>query len=269
MWINTIYTNLKYILTMIKTLLFFLILLASGLVHAGLQDEIQVYTDDINSPGEWGVELHLNTTPKGISQPSYSGEIMNHHGVRFTPEISYGLTKTLEAGLYVPLVRANDGKLYAAGGKVRLKWLPLQANDSGGFFGGVNVELSQVKSQFSQSAQSVEMRNIMGWKNSQWLFAINPIFGWDVSPGYTHHSPEFTLATKVSRSISEAVALGFEYYNGRGRINDTLASNLQDKTFYLVMDYEGKPFNFNFGIGKGITSASDTWTVKGIVDVPF
>lgn len=241
----------------------------AGLVYAGLQDEIQVYTDDINAPGEWGLEMHINTTPKGISQPTYSGEIMNHHGLRLTPEISYGLTKTLEAGLYVPLVRGSDGKLYAAGGKVRLKWLPLQAAESGGFFGGINVELSQVKPQFSQSAQSVEMRNIIGWKNSQWLVAVNPIFGWDVSPGYTHHSPEFTLSTKVARSVTESVALGFEYYNGRGRINDTLASSLQDKTLFLVMDYEGKPFNFNFGVGKGITSASDTWTIKGIVDVPF
>ena len=252
-----------------KTITFGLLCVFFGLTHASLQDEIQVYTDDINTPGEWGVELHVNTTPKGISQPTYSGEIMNHHGVRLTPEISYGLTKRLEAGLYIPLVRGSDGKLYAAGGKVRLKWLPLQAAESGGFFGGINVELSQVKPQFSQSAKSVEMRNILGWKNSQWLVAVNPIFGWDVSPGYTHHSPEFTLATKVSRSVTDSVALGFEYYNGRGRINDTLASSLQDKTVFLVMDFEGKPFNFNFGLGKGITSASDTWTIKGIVDVPF
>ena len=257
------------ITSMKKSLVLILICICSGLVHASLQDEIQVYTDDINAPGEWGVEMHMNSTPKGISQPSYSGEIMNHHGLRLTPEISYGLTKALEAGLYIPLVRGSDGKLYAAGGKVRLKWLPLQAADSGGFFGGINVELSQVKPQFSQSAQSVEMRNILGWKNSQWLVAVNPIFGWDVSPGYTHHSPEFTLATKVARSVTESVALGFEYYNGRGRVNDTLASSLQDKTMFLVMDYEGKSFNFNFGVGKGITSASDTWTIKGIVDVPF
>lgn len=252
-----------------KTITFGLLCIFFVLAHASLQDEIQVYTDDINTPGEWGVELHINTTPKGISQPTYSGEIMNQHGVRLTPEISYGLTKTLEAGLYIPLVRGSDGKLYAAGGKVRLKWLPLQAAESGGFFGGINVELSQVKPQFSQSAKSVEMRNILGWKNSQWLVAVNPIFGWDLSPGYTHHSPEFTLATKVSRSVTDSVALGFEYYNGRGRINDTLASSLQDKTVFFVMDYEGKPFNFNFGLGKGITSASDTWTIKGIVDVPF
>jgi len=69
-----------------KTITFGLLCVFFGLAHASLQDEIQVYTDDINTPGEWGVELHVNTTPKGISQPTYSGEIMNHHGVRLTPE---------------------------------------------------------------------------------------------------------------------------------------------------------------------------------------
>ena len=29
------------------------------------QDEIQVYADDINKRGEFGLEWHLNTTPRG------------------------------------------------------------------------------------------------------------------------------------------------------------------------------------------------------------
>jgi hypothetical protein len=243
--------------------------IASTWAQAALLDEVQVYTDDINATGEWGLELHINGTPKGISQPTYPGEIMSHHGLRLNPEISYGISKTLEAGLYLPLVKASDGSFYAAGTKVRLKWLPLQADENRGFFGGINLELSQLKSQFSQSAQSFEMRNIIGWKNSQWLVAFNPIFGWDLSPGFRHHSPELTLATKVSRSFSDSVAFGVEYYNGRGRLNETLASGQQDKTLYMVMDYEGKPFNFNVGVGKGLTNASDTWTLKGIIDVPF
>jgi hypothetical protein len=31
--------------------------------HGALSDEIQVYTDDVNAPGERGSELHVNTTP--------------------------------------------------------------------------------------------------------------------------------------------------------------------------------------------------------------
>ena len=122
-----------------------LLIISSGLTHAGLLDEIQVYIDDINTPGEWGLELHINSTPRGVSKPTYAGEIMNNHGIRFTPEISYGITKTIEAGLYIPMARGSDGNLYSAGSKLRLKWLPIQASEDGGVFGGVNLELSQVK----------------------------------------------------------------------------------------------------------------------------
>jgi len=33
--------------------------------QAALQDEIQVYDDEINAKGEYSLELHLNTTPNG------------------------------------------------------------------------------------------------------------------------------------------------------------------------------------------------------------
>ena len=33
--------------------------------RAVLPDEIQVYDDSINKPGEFGLELHLNATPAG------------------------------------------------------------------------------------------------------------------------------------------------------------------------------------------------------------
>ena len=78
-------------------------------VHAALPDEIQVYTDDINAPGEKGLELHVNTTPKGITTPGYAGETMNHHGLRVTPELSLGITKTTEVGLYLPRTRTSEG----------------------------------------------------------------------------------------------------------------------------------------------------------------
>ncbi len=260
--------NSKFI-TMKKNLILVLLLISSNFVYAALQDEIQVYTDDINSPGEWGVELHINTTPRGLRQTSYVGEIVNHHGLRLTPEVSYALTHSLELGMYIPMVRTGDANWTVAGSKLRLKWLPLQAQEAAGFFGGVNFELSQVKPQFAQSAKSLEMRNIFGWKNNEWLLAINPIFGWDLSPSFQHHSPDFTLATKISRSFSQTVAMGLEYYNGRGQLNQRLPSNIQDKMLFGVLDYEGKLFNFNFGIGKGMTKATDPWTLKAVVDLPI
>jgi len=46
--------------------------LIPSIAGAALSDEIQVYTDDINAPGEFGLELHVNTTPKGRRVPIIS-----------------------------------------------------------------------------------------------------------------------------------------------------------------------------------------------------
>lgn len=237
--------------------------------HAALPDEIQVYTDDINAPGEKGLEVHINTTPRGIKTGSYPGEVVNHLGLRVTPELSLGLTPTTDMGVYLPMVKSHDGKAELAGVKLRFKWLPVQADDNHGLFAGLNFELGQLKQRYSESPRAFETRTILGWKNTQWLLAINPTFGWDVSPGYTHHAPDFSVGSKAARKVSEHLALGVEYYNGRGRMNDPLPSAQQEKTTYLVMDYEGAPFNFNFGIGKGRTAVTDAWTLKGIIETAF
>lgn len=40
-----------------------------------MQDENQVYDDGINAPGEFGLELHVNTMPSGNGASSYAGEV--------------------------------------------------------------------------------------------------------------------------------------------------------------------------------------------------
>ena len=238
-------------------------------LQASLLDEIQVYTDDLNAPGEFGAEIHINTTPKGLTAPSYPGEAVNHRGIRVTPELSWGLTPSFEAGLYLPVTRTGDGVLYGAGLKLRAKWLPLKAGPDGGWFAGINTELGQLKQPFSESARALEVRTILGWKNNDWLLATNPIFGWDVSPGHMHRTPDFTLAVKAARRVSASSSLGLEYYSGMGRLNQRLPPGQQDNTLYIAWDYEGAPFSFNLGLGRGLTGASDAWTLKSIIEVPW
>ena len=110
--------------------------------HAVLPDEIQVYTGDINAPGEFGLELHLNTTPSGISEPSYPREVTTPHGWRATAEFSYGLTSSVELGLYVPTALTRENTYYVTGPKVRVKWMPVRPEEGVGYFAGVNVAVS-------------------------------------------------------------------------------------------------------------------------------
>ena len=235
-----------------------------------ISDEIQVYTDDINKPHEKGLELHVNTTPSGRSTPDYPGDSPPRHGWRVTPEFSYGLTRDFEAGLYLPGGRDPDGSWFLSGAKLRLKWLPLQPGDNGaGWYAGANLELSSTDHHYTESRYGSELRTIFGYRGPDWLVGVNPIFEWDLSKGYRQGGPGFTHAWKAMHDVTQGIALGFEYYGDIGKLADPLPGSAQDRTLYLTVDVDRKPFVFNFGVGRGMNDATDRWTLKTIVEIPF
>ncbi len=253
---------------------FALVALLAGLLPAVparsvLQDEIQVYDDSINKPEQWGLELHFNFTPSGVSTLGYPGEIQNVHGYRGTPEISYGLTDTLEAGMYLPVVHDAMGTTEFAGPRFRLKWIPRQASESGGMFYGVNVEVSAVKPQYEQYQNSMELRPIIGFRNSDWLLAANPTLDYPLRAGYRQGGPDFDPGVKIARTVAEGYAAGIEYYGDIGSVNGPLPFAQQNHVLFLALDVDHKPWVFNMGIGRGLTASSDRWTVKSIFEIPF
>ena len=238
--------------------------------NAVVQDEIQVYTDDINKPGEYGLEIHTNYTPSGLG-PSYRGEVPSNHGIRLTPEFTYGFSRDWEGGLYLPLLQLDgQGDFHVAGAKLRLKYLPFQLGESGeGWYGGANAELSRVGRRFSESRWQSELRPIIGYQAAGWHFAFNPIMGWDLSDGRQDIEPTFVPSVKLVKEVWKGISLGAEYYSDMGKIGHVLPWNQQDNRLYAVMDYDMAPLVFNFGVGRGITDASDKWTVKAIIEVPL
>jgi hypothetical protein len=241
----------------------------AGAACATVQDEIQVYTDDINKAGEVGLELHTNYTPSGVG-PSYRGEVPANHALRLTPELSYGLSRDWEAGLYLPMILDQNGDFNLAGAKLRLKWLPFQLGEDGvGWYGGANAELSRVGRRYSQSRWQSELRPIIGYKASDWHFAFNPILDWDMSDGFQSAEPTFVPSVKLMKEVAKGIALGAEYYSEMGKIGHILPWNQQDNRLYAVIDYDMQPLVFNFGVGRGLTDASDKWTVKAIIEVPL
>lgn len=236
---------------------------------AALPDEIQVYTGDINAPGEFGLELHLNTTPSGHSQPDYPGEVTTPHAWRATAEFSYGLTPSVELGLYIPTVLSRDNSYYVTGPKFRVKWLPLRTVDGVGYFAGLNVELSRVAQRFETSTRHLELRPIFGYQDERWLFAVNPVLGWDLAGPGKSGVPGAAPNFKVGRTVLAGIRAGAEYYTDLGRIDHLAPWSEQQQMLYLAFDVNRGPFVFNFGIGRGLTRATDRWTLKWIFEVPF
>ena len=257
----------------VRSSLFPALLLGAGLGHGpealAIVDEIQVYTDDLDKRGERGLELHVNTTPRGRKTPNYDGDLPPHHGVRVTPEFSWGLGNDFDAGLYFPSATDSHGHFYLAGIKPRLKWLPVHGSEEeGGWYFGANLELDRLTKKFSDSPWSTELRIIGGYRAKDWLIGMNPILDWGLSRGY-RGSPDVVLAWKAVHGVGRGLSLGAEYYNGIGTLADRLPRAEQERTLYFVVEYEAKSWSINFGIGHGLTPATDDWTAKAIVGLSF
>lgn len=237
---------------------------------AALPDEIQVYTDDINAPGEASMELHVNTTPRGRRTPEFPGEVVPNRGLRVTPELALGLTPTMDAGLYLPATRDAEGRILFGGPKVRLKWLPLRpAEGATGAFAGLNGEYAWLTRNMEAETRRFELRPILGWRGEGWLFAFNPVLDWSLNGPGRGGRPGFAPSAKVAKDVGHGIALGVEFYADTGRLGRPLARNEQARTLYFAMEFEKTPVPVHLGIGRGLTDAADKWTLKAILEFPF
>lgn len=243
--------------------------LASPLALAVLPDEIQVYDDAINPPGEYGLELHLNATPSGRGTPDYPGEFTAVHGVRSTLEGSYGFDAHTEFGLYLPFDHLADGSEHFAGPRVRVKWIGQSASATQPWFYGLNFELASVHPEFEQQESTLETRPILGWRRGGWALTFNPVLDQPLTPGRRAGGPDFAPAFKVARDLSPGVAGGIEYYADLGQVSHFDPYHAQSHTLFAAIDIDRAPLVCNLAIGRGLTAAADRWTLKAILEIPL
>ena len=246
-----------------------LMLGSSTYSYAVLQDEIQVYDDEINAKGEPSLELHVNNTPRGVQTTTYPGEVVNNNNTRITPEFAYGLGHDLEAGFYINTV-ANNSSWNYAGAKLRLKWLPYSEEKGDPVFAGLNIELSNTLPQYEQSRYGAEARFIIGKHVEKWLFAVNPIFDQPLSQPYVHQTPFFNTAARVSREVAQDWAVGVEFYSNYNQLGTgPVALPGTQQLGFLTVYCDAGPLPFQAGLGKGFTNSSDSLTLKAIFSIPL
>lgn len=230
-------------------------------------DEIQVYTEELNKPGEFGLEQHLNYTIKGQQTPDYPGQMTSHHVTQVTPEFSYGLTETLEAGLYVPIAVTAAGDSFLNGLRVRLKYISPRADTEQVFY-GLNVEVGRDSYRTSESLSGMELRPIIGYRDRDWLASFNPILNMALSANVSRR-PQFEPALKLTHRVTGSARGGIEYYGEYGPLNHMLPSDQRAHTAYAVIDVETDDLDINFGIGRGYVNAADDWVMKAIIALPL
>jgi hypothetical protein len=241
--------------------------LAAGVARAA-DEEIQVYMNDMDPAGHFGLDLHNNYVASGSAEPDAPDGQSPLHRWRLTPEWSYGLTKDVELGLYLPLATfEGSGRIQAAGIKGRIKWLAPRAEGQAWFW-GLNLEVGRVNHTLDVNPWNAELKGIWGVRQGRWTFAMNANVDWTVS-GPAPSPASLDIDAKLSYRVREGVDLGLESYNGFGPFKDLGHFGREDQYLYGAADLSLGKWDLNLGLGHGYGGARDGWVMKAIVGVPI
>lgn len=222
-------------------------------------DEIQVYDAEITARGEFNLAWQNNFTPSGRTQPAFPGGIVPNHALNGVPEWAYGVTDWFEAGTYLPVYTlTNNGQLLFDGVKLRALFVVPDAHDRTVYY-GLNFELSYNTPHWEPSRFSGEVRPIIGAHLGRFDLIANPILDTDFN-GVGRL--DFAPATRVAYNLSKKVAVAIEHYADFGPLRHLRQASAQAQTLFGVLDYGSSSNGIEFGVGKGLTRATDSCVLK-------
>ncbi len=228
-------------------------------------DEIQLYNAEIAEVGQFTVQQHLNYAFVGRKEPDFPGGLVPNHALNGTPEFAWGITEWFELGLYIPWAVDSDGRFLSNAAKLRTLFVTPNA-DKKSFFYGINFEYDYTTPRFSETRFAMEIRPIIGWRNPQWEFIVNPI----VDMGFgSRGDVDFVPAARLARKITDDLSLAVEYYTDLGRPGSFLRFEQQAHQVFAVADFKVGVIDVDFGVGYGLTEGSDRWVAKTILTYAF
>lgn len=252
--------NFKYVQKIILLLFF------STKFAFAAPEEIQVYNDDKEAPGEISIDWHNNYSFSGRSKPSYAGEQAPNHMYRLTPEVNYGLTNTLESGFYLLTSRNANGDYDVDGFKARLKYIAPHSDQ--GIYYGLNFETGLQSLSVAPYSKNAELKMILGWNVDNWHIAVNLNTDGSFNSGSPDPTEDFDI--KVNYQITKETQIGIESYNQLGTYNKPFQNfSSNSKAIYAVIDTNVAGHDLNFGIGHASDNPDDHWVAKFILNTKF
>lgn len=251
----------------ITSALFVFLLSTAGLLAQG-NYEVQVYGSDLVAPKVTMFEIHSNFTVSGEKR-TIDGVLPTHHAEHETLEITHGFNEWFETGFYIFTSIQNNGGWYYVGSHIRPRFsIPEKYHLPVGL--SLSNEIGWQRPNFSLDTWTWEIRPIIDKKIGKWYAAFNPTIdksfhGPESSRGY-----QFSPNVKVSYDVTKKVAAGIEYYGSYGPITGFDPLHDQQQQILPAVDIDfGQKWEFNFGVGVGVTGATDHLLVKGILGYRF
>jgi hypothetical protein len=252
----------------LSVLVLILVFAALNLAQAQDNYEIQVYSYDTVAPGTTMVELHSNFTAEG-SKTVQNGVLPSNHAEHETVEITQGINNWFETGFYIFTSIQPDGGWQWVGDHIRPRF---RVPESWHWPVGVSLsnEIGYQRRAFSPDTWTWEIRPIVDKKIGRWYLSFNPALdrsfhGQSVNQGVT-----FSPNAKVSYDLTRRIAGGLEYYAAYGPITGFDPLKDQQQQIFPSIDLDlGPQWEFNFGVGVGMTGPTDHLIIKCILGRRF
>jgi hypothetical protein len=237
---------------------------------AAAQDnyEIQVYGVDTVSPGSTMIELHSNFTVDG-SKTVVDGVLPTNHAEHETVEITQGINDWFETGFYIFTSIQPHGGWEWVGDHIRPR---VRIPESWHWPVGVSLsnEIGYQRAAFSADTWTWEIRPIVDRKLGRWYLSFNPTLDRSFHGPSVNKGVEFSPNAKVSFDFIKKIAGGLEYYASYGPLTGFDPLRQQQQQIVPAIDVDlGPEWEFNFGVGVGVTGSTDHLIVKCIVGRRF
>jgi Putative MetA-pathway of phenol degradation len=243
-------------------------LVAAGPLAAQENYEIQVYGSDVVTPGRTMFELHTNYTANGRRTVD-DGVFPTQHALHETVEITHGFTPWAEVGWYIFTSVQSGGEWNWVGDHIRPR---VAAPESWHWPVGASLsfEVGYQRPEFSADTWTLEIRPIIDKQWGRVYGSFNPTLGRSFKGPGVASGVDFEPNAAVTVDVTPRVNLGVEYYGAMGSVTGFDPAAQQEHQVFPAVNLNLSPnFEFNFGVGFGLTSPTDKTIVKMITGWRF
>lgn len=235
-----------------------------GLLRAQGSYEIQVYGSQLVDPGTTMYELHSNFTFEGSKTP-IDGAYPTEHQLHETLEITHGYSDWFELGFYVFTSADTRVGWQWVGDHIRPR---VAIPESWKWPVGVSLstEIGYQRAVYSPDTWTIEIRPIVDKQLGRLYMAFNPTIDRSFHGPSVPQGAVFSPNVKAGWDFTKVINAGFEYYGSVGPITNFDPIQQQQQQIFAVTDLNLSPnWEFNFGVGFGLTGGTDHLLVKMII----
>jgi hypothetical protein len=229
--------------------------------------EVQVFPDETIGRGEMQVEFQNVVIPAWTAHAGAPAATTGH--VHVSVELTRGWTDWFETGVFLETAPdVDDRHPSLAGWHVRPKFR-IGAWQRFPFHVSASVEYAFFENAGDRTfRQAVTITPIFEHHSRSWELSLNPGFEIPVRGPDAGSGPVFEPSAKLATRAAELVSVGVEYYAETGSIRHIDPVSAQQHLVFGAVDVGSKSvWNFNVGLGRGLTGGTEHWVLKSILGV--